>query len=282
MSANSFHLRSYQLMSFDDIVIHVTEAIPAFASDVVLILHGATEYGERYSDFARYLVENGIGCVMMDLRGFGKSGGKRAYWPDFNTSAADVAMIASAVQDRGFNLHLLGHSMGGLLAARCAATLLKDRILTLNLSSPCFGVAVKVPRWQKLAAQILSQVYPSFIFPTPIKPENLTHDPEVITAYLSDNLLTHKMSARLYTELLKNTGQSVKFSRNITCPTLILQAAEDIIVSVSASELFYKNLSASKKQFRIISSARHEILQETGRKETYRLFLEHIRDHNTL
>lgn len=279
MPANSFHLRSYQLMSSDNIAIHVNESVPATSSNAVLILHGATEYGERYIEFAQYLYENGIGCVMMDLRGFGRSGGKRAYWPDFNASASDVAMVASSIQDRGFSLHLLGHSMGGLLAARCAATLLKDRIRTLNLSSPCFEVAVKVPGWQVLAARVLSFAYPAFIFPTPVKPENLTHDPEVIKAYLGDPLLTHKMTARLYTELLKNTRQSVKFSKNISCPTLILQAAEDIIVSVSASELFYKNLTANKKHFRIIPSARHEILQEVGRQQTYKLFLDHIRNN---
>lgn len=264
------------LISSDGTALHFIEFTRDGNTQTLLILHGASEHGARYSEFSEYLLTHGVNSVLMDLRGYGASGGKRAYWPDFNTSSTDVSMIAADILNRKQTLHLLGNSMGGLLAARCAATLLKEKIASLNLSSPCFKLEISVSEWKIALAHILNILYPSFTLQTPIQPEILTHDNLVIDRYLNDTNMTHKMSARLFCELQQNMRDCHTFAENIKCPTLILQAEKDSIVSVDGARAFYDRLRSQHKVFETIPGAFHEILQEVNRPNVYAKFLNHL------
>lgn len=109
---NFFHRH---LISFDKTPIHFIESIHPDAKNTLLVLHGASEHAGRYKELAAFFYSRNINCVLMDLRGFGSSGGKKAFWPDFNTVVTDVSMVAADILKRGDSVHLLGHSMGGLL-----------------------------------------------------------------------------------------------------------------------------------------------------------------------
>jgi len=113
-----------------------TLALPEGVAEppVVLLLHGFTgsrhELGIKdieegvFSRTARRLGEQGIASLRIDFRGSGESDGA---WPDTTFSSQIVDAIAAVGYLRGLdgvdgaNVHMLGWSQGGLVAASAAA-----------------------------------------------------------------------------------------------------------------------------------------------------------------
>lgn len=103
---------------------------------VVMLLHGAGMDGTVWQLQTRYLAYRGHRALAVDLPGHGKSEGKPlatvAEMADWVTRFADVAGFAS--------YHLVGHSMGTLIALELAARH-PDQVDSLTL----LGAATKMP-----------------------------------------------------------------------------------------------------------------------------------------
>ena len=99
-----------------------------FASNApvtVLFLHGVMSSSEEYVETCRQLHEStGAEVIALDLRGHGKSEGKPGdirYIGQYEDDVADV-IAALRLQKPGSRIILAGHSMGGGITMRYAAT----------------------------------------------------------------------------------------------------------------------------------------------------------------
>ena len=90
------------------------------ARGTVQIVHGLGEHSGRYEGVAETLVAAGWRVVAHDLRGHGRSEGPRGGIADSDSMPADVVAVMDAVRQSGPHV-LLGHSLGGLIAARFVA-----------------------------------------------------------------------------------------------------------------------------------------------------------------
>ncbi|MGB9521640.1 MAG: alpha/beta hydrolase, partial [Anaerolineales bacterium] len=84
---------------------------------LVNLIHGLGEHSGRYEHVAARLTRAGFGLVGFDLRGHGKSSGKRGDTPSFEAYMQDIDRFRQEVQTRyqpAFEF-LYGHSLGGLL-----------------------------------------------------------------------------------------------------------------------------------------------------------------------
>src|SRR5664279_2960463 len=91
---------------------------------VVLLVHGLGEHAGRYDALARRLNDWGFAVRGYDQYGHGESGGLRGGLPTDSRLLDDLADIVDSTRarmTRNTPLILLGHSMGGLVAARFAA-----------------------------------------------------------------------------------------------------------------------------------------------------------------
>ena len=86
----------------------------------VQIVHGLGEHIGRYVAVAQALNGAGWHVVGHDQRGHGRSEGARGTVPAGPGLLADLAAVMDAVREPGRHV-LLGHSMGGTVAARFAA-----------------------------------------------------------------------------------------------------------------------------------------------------------------
>ena len=57
---------------------------------VMSLVHGFGEHSGRYADMSTYLNSKDISVVTLDLRGHGKSDGRRGYCPDYSQLLGDV------------------------------------------------------------------------------------------------------------------------------------------------------------------------------------------------
>lgn len=235
------------------------------------MIHGAGEYAERYRPFAEFLNNRGYHAAALDLRGFGQSGGPRAYVNHFGDYAADINVVASHLTHLTGckSLHLLGHSMGALACAAAAADLHPAWLASLTLSSPCVNLSFPVPPHLRAIGAVCSVLRPRQLFATKAISELLTHDPDIARQHRTDPRIVHFMSARLFFQMDQAMRGYLSLARRIDVPTGIFQAGDDRVVSASASKKFFDAIPHSAKSFKLYPGLFHEILNESARLAVY-------------
>jgi alpha-beta hydrolase superfamily lysophospholipase len=180
------------------------------------------------------LASAGITTHAYDQRGFGGSGGHRAYvdrWSQYHDDVEDrLAAVRSAAD--GLPVVLYGHSMGGLIAmGYVLADPPRPTPDLLVLSAPAIDVVV--PAWKRGLADVLSATVPRFAVANAIRKGALSSDPAIEAAYRVDPLAVHRTTARLGAVLLRELDRVKKaLERGGSLPvtTYVLHGAADTII----------------------------------------------------
>lgn len=201
----------------------------------LLIIPGLGEHGGRYGRAAGLFAASGLDTWTLDLRGFGASGGRRAYVERLEVWLDDVADRLTALQALGRPVILLGHSMGGLVVARYAET---DRAQPdlLVLSAP--ALAGNIPAWKQALARVLGRLAPTIAVKNGLDGSILSRDPAVGADYVADPLNVHSTSARLGAVLLEAQAPTIADLGLIHVPTLVVHGGADHLVPTASSAVF--------------------------------------------
>lgn len=234
---------------------------------VLALLHGYGEHGGRYRELAAELAEHGLAVHVYDLRGHGLSGGRRGHISRFSDYLNDTAVYLDAVRgdDPGLPLFLLGHSMGGLIAA----SFVEQRpagFAGLVLSAPFLRLALEVPPLRIHAARIISVVAPTFDVGNTLDAAGLSHDEAVVAAYRIDPLNHFKATARWAAEVLVAQRAALAAARDIALPLLVMYGSADPVADPAAAHELFAAASAADKSEHVYPAYYHEIFNETGRE----------------
>jgi alpha-beta hydrolase superfamily lysophospholipase len=226
---------------------------------IVQIVHGYAEHGGRYAHVARALNARDAVVYADDHLGHGRSEGERALITDFEHVVDDLHAVAGIARNEhpGLPLVLVGHSMGGLLAARFA-----QRWPT-EVAGVAFCGAV-LGDWQ-WARDVLSEPELPHI---PFEPLALSRDPEVGAAYAADPLVYHGQYKRGLLEA--EVAALDAFQRDIgrlVMPVLFLHGTDDPFVPWRRSLQAVRDLSTKDVTVHLIAGGRHEVLNEINRDE---------------
>ncbi|HKB54258.1 MAG TPA: lysophospholipase [Ramlibacter sp.] len=208
------------------------------ARAVVVLVHGLGEHAGRYARLAAHLNAWGFAVRGYDQYGHGESGGARGGLPTSARLLEDLADVIEATHQRlGGDLPLivLGHSLGGLVAASLVARR-GAAIDALVLSSPALGT--RLSPVQKLLLATLPRLAPNLTVGNGLDPRLLSHDPDVVAAYRADPLVHDRISARLAQFIAVSGSFVVGHAASWNVPTLLLYAGADRLVDPSASRAF--------------------------------------------
>lgn len=238
----------------------------------VVIAHGVAEHSGRYEHVGRQLADAGLFTVGYDHRGFGQSGGARAYVDRFSQYHDDLEDQLEQVRDLDVPVVLLGHSMGGLIAA---SYVLDGRPTPdlLVLSAPAIGA--EAPAWMRRSVGTAARLLPKVRLKPPFDSSGLTRDPRVNEAYDADPLVELPMSTRLGAELLSTVDWTRERIDQLALPTLLLHGGDDTIVPTASSEIAGENPVVDR---RVIDGSMHEIFNEPEGPEAVATVIAWIRD----
>ncbi|TLS48061.1 lysophospholipase [Streptomyces montanus] len=224
---------------------------------VALLVHGYGEHIGRYEYVADVLNRHGAAVFGPDHMGHGKSAGERVLIEDFEDVVTDVHATERLARASypGVPVVLIGHSMGGLIAARYAQRY-GEGLAALVLSGPVIG------SWA-----LLDRLLPLDPLPdVPIDPSTLSRDPSVGEAYATDPLVWHGPFKRPTLEAFVRTLETISKSGNVgALPLLWLHGDDDRIVPISASRAGVEELRGSDWTERICAGAQHEVFNETDK-----------------
>jgi acylglycerol lipase len=227
----------------------------------VLLVHGLGEHAGRYDHVARQLAEAGIAVHGYDHRGFGASGGPRAYvprWGDYHDDLEARVAAARASTPR-LPLALYAHSMGGLIALGYVLDARPPPDL-LVLSSP--GLDSTIAAWKRRAAPILGRAAPRLRIPNGFAPGALSRDPAVDRRVADDPLCQSSSTTRLGAEgfaEVRRVGRALAGGARLALPTYVLHGDADPVVPVEASAILADDPLVTR---RVYPGLRHETHNE--------------------
>lgn len=232
----------------------------------ILVLHGWSDHAGRWTETAAALREAGYSAYLLDLRGHGRSAGRRGHLSRFSQLLGDLHAFRRVVRVRtGAPQVLLGHSFGGLVALRYLETQPLEPLAATIVSSPFLGLAFAVNPLKLLAGRLLADLAPTVSLSTGLDPEALSRDPAVGAAYRADPLVHRRMTAGAWKEIQWAQRAVAADSHRIEGPIQFLLTGEDRITDAEMARAFADALHGDV-QVRWYPEMYHEALHDPQRE----------------
>lgn len=233
---------------------------------VVLLCHGAFEHSRRYKNVVDALVPDGWAVYGLDLRGHGKSHGKKAHVDSFSDWVEDFDRFSREVTGRhpGLPVFVLGHSLGGQIALAYA----HDHPQSLHglvLSAPY--LAAKLPQIVQDAGKLAAWLLPMVRVPWLVDLSKISKDPEVRRGYEKDPLVYRGGATLAMADIVaRQFGSLIEDSRSLQIPVLIQYGALDKIAEPDGSWKLYHAYGSDEKDIIPYPELWHEIYNEPERE----------------
>jgi lysophospholipase len=215
----------------------------------VALLHGYAEHLGRQSEIMRALADRGYTVHLLDCRGHGQSGGKRAHVDRFDEYLSDLDVFLSRVRE------LLDHP---------------DAVRGAVLASPYFRLKLPVSPIKILAGKLISRVLPSLPMRNELKPEQLTRDVRIQNATRADPLYQQIATPRWYTESSAAQETVLRRASEFVTPFLLLFGSADAIADPAAGKEFFEHATSKDKQQKQYDGFLHELFHEPERDRVFR------------
>lgn len=230
------------------------------------IHHGLGEHGGRYGTYVQHVLARGYAVYAIDMRGHGRSGGKRGHTPSYETLLDDVGdLIAIARSEQGRRpIFLLGHSLGGNIALNFA--LRRPAGLSAVLASAPWLMLPKPPAKPLAAlARGVSKLAPSFTLGNQLDLTGISRDPAVIAGYKADPLVHDRISVKLFVEGAAAAAWALEHASEIAVPALLFHGSADRLTSPAGTRLFAERAGSAKVTHREYAGMYHEMHHDIGK-----------------
>lgn len=233
---------------------------------IVCLVHGFGEHIQRYHHVASAFNKAGYAFAGIDLRGHGKSGGKRGHTPSYEHLLSDLQLLIAWSKDKFPNhpLFLYGHSMGGNIAASLLLRSHNQTFKAAVLTSPWLRLRFDPPKIKVAMGRLVRKIYPKYSEHNELNPDHLSRDTTVGKAYEEDPLVNHKITTETYFSIVEAGEWALQNATPLPIPVLIMHGSDDPITSPEASEKFADKMNA---EFRLWKGMYHETHNEIGKEE---------------
>src|SRR5258707_9159104 len=232
----------------------------------VLVLHGWGDHAGRWRDVGERLRAAGYSSYLLELRGHGRSGGRRGHLSRFSQLLGDLQAFRRVVRrGTGRPQLLLGTWFGGLVALRYLETQPSDPIAGAVVVSPWLGLAFRPPAWKRLVGRVFADLWPTLPVPARLDADTLSRDPVVNEAYAADPAVHGLMTPGAWREIQWAQRAVGADGHRIDVPLLFLLGGEDRIVDAHTARAFADELTVQQVQW--YAEMFHEVLHDAQREQ---------------
>jgi len=248
------------------IVYDVWEPDDGDCRGVVVLCHGYAEYARRYDHVAQRFGESGLAVYALDLRGHGRSGGKRVFLRDISEYTADFHTLVGIAAGEYPELKrvVLGHSMGGGVVFAYGVEH-PDDYAAMVLSGPAVAAQDGVSPVMVAVAKTLGKFLPGL--PVEQLPADaVSRDPAVVAAYENDPLVHHgKLPAGIARALI-DVGETMPLrAAALTAPLLVVHGEADKLIPVQGSRHLMECVGSTDAHLKVYPGLYHEVFNEPER-----------------
>lgn len=236
---------------------------------IVVINHGVNSHGGQHAWTAEQFAKAGFVAYAIDMRGRGKSEGKRFFVKDVSQHTGDLGQLIGIAKaaNPGLPVFLLGHSAGGVVGT----SYVLDHQAELA-GFICESFAYKVPApgavlW--LVEHVLGPLFPGLPV-LKLKMEDFSRDPAAVAALLADPLTKDEAQPAGTVAALLRAGERMHAEFDtITIPVLIIHGTADKATMYQGSQEFFDKTSSSDKTLKLYEGHYHDLLNDVGKEEVF-------------
>jgi alpha-beta hydrolase superfamily lysophospholipase len=237
------------------------------SSQWLIVTHGLGEHLGRHEYMLKLFAQN-FNIAIYDLRGHGRSGGKRGYVENFDYFLKDLHSLIDYLK-KEFSLtkyNLFGHSMGGLITAAYVQNMAPKDFYPekVYLSSPAVAAGGFLgPVFARTPAMMFDLLctVPSLPLQGMLDLKKLSHDSRVYEDYIKDEFNVLKIHSKLYWELLKTSRDVFSRPLRVNCPLFCSIGTEDVLVNPKLCIEYFSKIEKNA-QLKIIEDGYHELHNE--------------------
>lgn len=242
----------------------------------VVIVHGLGEHAMRFDEYAAFFASKGIAVFSMDLRGHGKSPGKRGHTAPRSRILEDVDFLCYHAEKTypGIPVFIYGHSMGGNigLAHRLyGAYRPKGYVIT----SPWLILYKPIPPFKVALMKLLSKIKPDLCIKSNIESGNITSDEAEAAIHRADTAKHGFVSIQTGVDCENYAGEILKRAGEDHERLLLMHGADDHICSIDASRKFMEK-AGNGCMYREWQNCRHELQHDVRRDAVKTVILDWV------
>lgn len=254
---------------------------PAHERARLAIVHGYGDHAGRYVEFMTWLAGRGVGCHAFDLRGHGRSSGRRAFVNEWEEYLDDLDALleehglregaGASGSELPLPVFVLGHSHGGLIVAAAGVRhqLERHNVRGVILSAPYLVNALPVPRHKLVAAHIANLLAPWLRIPSGVRPEMMSSDDDCVADSRKDPLALRVATPRWFMTHRPIQADTLSRAGEMTLPLLVLQGDADPIADPAGAKRFHDAARSADKTLIIYPGFKHEPLRESDRDRVF-------------
>ncbi|MDA9987262.1 lysophospholipase [Crocinitomicaceae bacterium] len=257
----------------DDLEIQLYKSNVITPKAILFLVHGMGEHAMRYAHVAEYFKNVNILSVAIDLRGHGRSQGKRGHMPTYDLMMSDLKNTIGALKEEfsGIPFFIYGHSMGGNLVLNYLIRN-KETVTAAIASGPYLRLGFEPPKWKVFLARISANIYPGLSQPTELEQEALSRTPQVLKEYKNDPLVHDKITASFFVNIHQAGIDAIERAAEITTPLLLMHGAKDRLTSPAGTKDFHSN-AMSHVKLHMWDELYHEIHNEPEKTQVFKMAL---------
>ena len=247
---------------------------------VINLVHGLGEHSGRYAHWAERFNRAGYALASFDLRGHGRSGGRRGDTPSFDHFADDITILLEKTKEiyPDIPAFIYGHSLGGMLVLFYLIQRqpeLKGAVVT----SPGLRTMIDQQKAKIAAVKTLGALLPKVSIPNGLEIEGLARDERVIVEYQNDPLVHDRVSLRMGKGMINTIEFIFKNAALIKIPLLLMHGSGDRICYASGSEEL-ASLMDENCSLQLFEECYHELHNEPEKDDVFNFLIEWINSQN--
>jgi alpha-beta hydrolase superfamily lysophospholipase len=233
----------------------------------VVVTHGLGEHARRYEHVAERLAQAGLRVHAYDLRGHGRSTGRRGDAAEYGALLDDLERVCELAGAAAAGpLFLLGHSLGGQITLNFLLER-KGACRGAVIASPWLRLAFYPNPWRLAVARAALRVWPTWPQRTPGGLEVLSRDAAHLASLAQPELRHNLISSRLFFAVDAAGREALARAGELRAPVLLLHGGADAVTSAEATREFFAAAGSVDKTLKVYPESLHETLNDLEREQ---------------
>ncbi|CAD8043714.1 unnamed protein product [Paramecium primaurelia] len=252
-------LRGYIPGFGQDLRLYYTKLDPPNKKASICIIHGFGEHQGRFLHVADFFAKMNFVVHLIDLRGFGFSGGPRG-----SQSIADLqldveVLIRQASKD--LPLFLYGHAMGALVIISLLIRNPKLKISGVICTAPTLGFPLNrnIGPFKQFLIKNFGHYLEDLVINTNVNPTSLSKNNQHIQRIFEDRLVMPFLGVGMARSIYKTLPFIFKNSVQFQFPIIIFHGKQDTQSSYENSVQFINQVGSKDKQIKLFDEGYHEL-----------------------
>ncbi|KAM3139158.1 hypothetical protein pb186bvf_008756 [Paramecium bursaria] len=243
----------------DELRLYYTRFDPPVRKASLCIVHGFGEHQGKFLHIADLFAKHNFVVHLVDLRGFGYSGGPRGS-QTIQLLHMDVEVLLRQVS-KDLPLFLYGHAMGGLLIVSLLIRNPHLKIAGVITTSPMFGFPQdrELKGFKYYAVKYLGHYLEDLVINIKTNPTALTKNNQHVQRYFEDKLMMPFLGIGMAQSILQTLQFVNQNQHKFKIPILILHGQLDSLANYHDSESFYEKCGSKDKEIKLFENGYHEL-----------------------